>query len=61
MVVKIKSENSAISHKEITKMSFFFYYLEKVVLGREWLVVVSSVFLMQFKMLNEERRSQLKD
>jgi len=40
---------------------FFFYYLEKVVLGREWLVVVSSVFLMQFKMLNEERRSQLKD
>lgn len=39
----------------------FFYYLEKVVLGREWLVVVSSVFLMQFKMLNEERRSQLKD
>lgn len=29
MVVKIKSENSAISHKEITKMSSFFYYLEK--------------------------------
>lgn len=45
---------------EFTFFLFFFYYLEKVVLGREWLVVVSSVFLMQFKMLNE-RRSQLKD